>query len=80
MFDKEADERSWVPMRGAVDAERRFLGVVAVFVNEIEAFGCASRPVWWRGDSRPIALRPDVDLRSVERASLALRRSYAGTF
>src|SRR2546429_5731856 len=69
MFDEEADETFVGAERGAMDAERNLLGVIAIFVNEIE-------PAWLseidlvRGDRKFAADRApglDVDLRPVER-------------
>ena len=49
MLDQEADETFVRAERRAVDAERRFLGVVAVLVDEAEASRARrNRPGWWR--------------------------------
>ncbi len=49
VLDEEADETLVRAERGAVDAERGGVGVVAGFVDEAEAGrGRRSRPGWWR--------------------------------
>ena len=49
MLDEEADETFVRAERRAVNAERRLLGVVAVFVDEAETVRARrNRPGWWR--------------------------------
>src|SRR4029077_7384100 len=69
MFDQEADETFVGAERGAMNAERRLLGVVAIFVNEAEI--SRLRRVDLVGGDGEFAAdgAPDlnVDLRTVER-------------
>ncbi len=58
MLDEKADETLVRAERRAMDAERGFLGVVAVFVDEAETRGRA-KSTWLVAmvNSRPIALQ-----------------------
>src|ERR1700731_1272205 len=68
MFDQKSDETFMRAERRAMNAERRLLGVVLVFVNEIEP--ARLREIDLIGRNRKFAAdhapRLDVDLRSVK--------------
>ena len=69
MLDQESDEAFVRAERRAMNAERSFLGVVAIFVNEIEP--ARLREIDLVGRDRKFATDHapglDVDLRSVKR-------------
>src|SRR5207244_6435480 len=67
-FDEEADETFVGAERGAMDAERNLLGVVAVLVNEVEPARLREIDLVGRDGKLPADGAPglDIDLRSVK--------------